>query len=230
MKNYLARNFILLDDLDSYKDILTKKIIASGKNFDLKEIDILFNKIKIIKNNEKDYAKLCNCLKIFKEEFILENVDLFNELLSTTKEERQILLIECGYLSDYSDDYKIFELINKMANDYNNIVENEINNNFDINAFDKNKALNLAEELKKCKNKQFVLKINEEFLNLYPTITKYPILMKIFIQLGKNIGNIAKEKALKIYNDKRYQSNLNKTKYDEILKAKNLKRKINSKK
>ena len=230
MKYYLARNFILLDDLDSYKDILTKKIIASGKNFDLKEIDILFNKIKIIKNNEKDYAKLCNCLKIFKEEFILENVDLFNELLSTTKEERQILLIECGYLSDYSDDYKIFELINKMANDYNNIVENEINNNFDINAFDKNKALNLAEELKKCKNKQFVLKINEEFLNLYPTITKYPILMKIFIQLGKNIGNIAKEKALKIYNDKRYQSNLNKTKYDEILKAKNLKRKINSKK
>ena len=45
MKNYLARNFILLDDLDSYKSILKKKIIASGKSFDLKEIDILFNKV-----------------------------------------------------------------------------------------------------------------------------------------------------------------------------------------
>lgn len=230
MKSYLARNFILLDDLDSYKDILMKKIIASGKNFDLKEIDILFNKIKTIKNNEKDYAKLCNCLKIFKEEFVLKNVDLFNELLSIPKEERQILLIECGYLSDYSDDYKIFELINKMANDYNNIIENEINNNFDINAFDKNKALNLAEELKKCKNKQFVLKINEEFLNLYPAITKYPILMKIFIQLSKNIGNIAKEKALKIYNDRRYQYKKSIDSYVEIMKTKELRKKLNSKK
>ena len=51
MKNYLARNFILLDDLDIYKSILKKKIIASGKSFDLKEIDILFNKIKTIRNN-----------------------------------------------------------------------------------------------------------------------------------------------------------------------------------
>lgn len=74
MKNYLARNFILLDDLDSYKAILKKKIIASGKNFDLKEIDILFDKIKAIRNNEKDYARMCNDLKIFKEEFVLENI------------------------------------------------------------------------------------------------------------------------------------------------------------
>ncbi len=86
MKNYLARNFILLDDLDSYKAILKKKIIASGKNFDLKEIDILFDKIKAIRNNEKDYARMCNDLKIFKEEFVLENIGLFNELLSITKE------------------------------------------------------------------------------------------------------------------------------------------------
>lgn len=66
-----------MDDLDSYKDILKKKIIASGKSFDLKEIDILFNKIKTIRNNEKDYARMCNDLKIFKEEFVLENIDLF---------------------------------------------------------------------------------------------------------------------------------------------------------
>lgn len=54
MKKYSARNFILLDDLDSYKAILKKKVIVSGKNFDLKEIDILFDKIKTIRNNEKD--------------------------------------------------------------------------------------------------------------------------------------------------------------------------------
>ena len=84
---------------------------------------------------------MCNDLKIFKEEFVLENISLFNELLSITKEERQVLLIECGYLNDYSDDYKIFELINKMVNDYNKIIENEVNNNFDIKPFDKNGAL-----------------------------------------------------------------------------------------
>lgn len=230
MKNYLARNFILLDDLDSYKDILKKKIIASGKSFDLKEIDILFNKIKTIRNNEKDYARMCNDLKIFKEEFVLENIDLFNELLSITKEERQVLLIECGYLNDYSDDYKIFELINKMVNDYNKIIENEINNNFDIKPFDKNGALSIAEELKKYKNKQFIFKINEEFLSLYPAITRYPILMKTFIQLSKNVGNIAKEKALKVFNDKRYQYRKSIDSYVEIRKTKELRKKFNSKK
>lgn len=230
MKNYLSRNFILLEDLDYYKDMLLEKIVVSGKKFDLREIDILFNKIKSIKKSEKDYLRLFNGLKIFNEEFVLENVELVNQLLSISKEERQILLIESGYLTDYSDDYKIFELVNKMINDYGDIVENEVRNIFDIKPFDNTSALTLAEELKNNKNKQFILKINEDFLNLYPAITKYPILLKIFAQLSKNIGNIAKEKALKIFNDKRFQYKLSINQYVEISKTKNIRRKLNSKK
>lgn len=54
--------------------------------------------------------------------------------------------------------------------------------------------------------------------------------MKIFIQLSKNAGNIAKEKALKVFNDKRYQYRKSIDSYVEIKKTKVLRKKLNSKK
>ncbi len=196
-KLYLSRNFILLPDLDSYFNLLIEKSTMAKKNIDINKLNILFKKLKEIKNNSDEYQMIYKNLKIFTEEFVLDNIDIFIKALKLSKEEVNEILLESGYINEYN----IFELINKMANDYKEILRSKIKEMIKFENYDYNSMYNFSIDLENKENKELICYVMAEFCKFHPYIKKFPILLNLFKNLNNNIGIESHEITVEMIND-----------------------------
>lgn len=196
-KQYLSRNFILLSDLDNYYNLLIEKSTMAKKNIDFEKLNILFEKLKEINKNSDEYQMIYKNFKLFTEEFVLNNIDIFIKVLNLSEEEKNEILLESGYINEYN----IFELINKMANDYKEILRIKIKEMIKFKNYDYNSMYDFSIDLENKENKELICYVIAEFCKFHPYIKKFPVLLNLFRNLNSNIGVESHKIAVEMIND-----------------------------
>ena len=112
---------MIVSDLDNYEKLLLSKIEKAGKEINMLEFKCFF---ETLRTKRSDLTSICEKLRLFDEEDIITNAQLFNDILKLSDSESRIILNEYNYPSD--NKYNIFDLIIEMYNDYKEILKEEL--------------------------------------------------------------------------------------------------------
>lgn len=191
MREYLSRNFIIIENNPRlYQKVLFEKLQKIEKQFDYENFKLLFDKLNDYHNDDDSkFIKVADKLKIFTEDFIIENAFYINWLLKLTSEERKIIMLKFNYFQ-YSDDLNVFNFLQEFINNFKNTIYDLLNDFVNINYYNKNKLMEKAINLKNDQDKEFIGNIFVNFLNKYPAINEIPNFSKLFLNLMSQVGTI----------------------------------------
>ena len=199
MKRF-SRKFLIVSDLDNYEKLLLSKIEKAGKEINMLEFKCFF---ETLRTKRSDLTSICEILRLFDEEDIITNAQLFNDILKLSDSESRIILNEYNYPSD--NKYNIFDLIIEMYNDYKEILKEELLEAISFKNCGINEAVDVANKYENLENKYLAIYVNERFYNIYQSIEKYPVLLEMFYKLNNNIGNFSRDFIIDYVSEKRKQ-------------------------
>lgn len=199
MKRF-SRKFLIVSDLDNYEKLLLSKIEKAGKEINMLEFKCFF---ETLRTKRSDLTSICEKLRLFDEEDIITNAQLFNDILKLSDSESRIILNEYNYPSD--NKYNIFDLIIEMYNDYKEILKEELLETISFKNCGINEAVDVANKYENLENKYLAIYVNERFYNIYQSIEKYPVLLEMFYKLNNNIGNFSRDFIIDYVSEKRKQ-------------------------
>lgn len=199
MKDF-TRKFIVVSDLENYKNLLIDKANEANKKIDVVELTKLFEKLK----SSKDCEEICEKLKLFNEEKILIYSKYINHLLELSDAEIYNILNTFNYPND--NKYNIFDLITKMESDYKKILEEELLQAISFKNIEIDEIVDIANKYENKVNKYMIIFVNEKFYSMYQDIAKYPVLLELFYKLNNSIGKFSRDFIINYAGQKRKKS------------------------